>query len=122
MSRLDERHGWMYHHNKQNIDKLIDQVVDQQTTAESVVEDIMSEVEEKIDSQLANKAVKAMQLYLGSVDKTNIKTQQRFYNKVSAIVDQIASKYGMDNKDVWDQVEQQAKKLGIHTVMPGKDF
>lgn len=69
-----------------------------------------------------DKAVKAMQLYLGSLDKTTIRDQQRFKVRIDKFVDKIVKSTGNDDKNVWDQLEAEAKKRGVITPTPGKDF
>lgn len=71
---------------------------------------------------LLNKAVKAMQIHLGAINYVAVKNQQRFYDKVMKVVNDIASKTGMDSEDVWKQVETEARKKGIKRPQPGKDL
>lgn len=66
--------------------------------------------------------LKAMQAYLGGVDHAPVKVQQRLYNAVMKIVQQIATQHDMDSSEVWDQAEAAARKKGITKAVPGKDF
>ncbi len=69
-----------------------------------------------------NKVIKAMQLYLGSLDYAQIKDQQRLRNALDRQIDKIAKKTGMSDKDVWDQTEEFARRKGIIKPIPGRDY
>lgn len=69
-----------------------------------------------------NKAVKAMRLYLGSVDYSSVRDQQKLYDKVHGIVEKWARKFGMLSSDVLDQLETAARKAGPIRPIPGRDI
>ena len=69
-----------------------------------------------------DKAVKAMQLYLGSLDKTRISDQQKLRNKLDGMINKIAKSTGNDESNIWNQLESEARKRGVTTPIPGKDI
>ena len=71
---------------------------------------------------MLDKAVKAMQVYLGSVDRVYFHSEQRLYNKALKTVTQISEQTGMLSEDVWVQVETEARRRGIRLALPGKDI
>lgn len=65
-------------------------------------------------------AVHAMRLYLGSLDFTTVRDQQKRFNKVKALVEKIASAHGMAESSAWSQIESEARRQGIIRPMPGQ--
>lgn len=70
----------------------------------------------------AEKAVKAMQVYLGSVGRVYFRDEQRLYNRAMKHVDKIADAMRAGRSDVWEQIEREARKRGVKSPMPGKDY
>ena len=77
--------------------------------------------QKRVPKPLVDKAVKAAQMYIGS-EGTPAKTQERFYRKMLAAVNKIASVSGMDSGDVLDKITARARSLGKISPMPGKDY
>jgi antitoxin (DNA-binding transcriptional repressor) of toxin-antitoxin stability system len=67
-------------------------------------------------------AVKAMRIYLGSVDYASVRTQQRLYDKASQAVQCVATGTGMSVEDAWGQVESEARRQGAIRPVPGQHF
>jgi len=67
-------------------------------------------------------AVKAMRLYLGSVDYASVPTQQRLYDKASRAVQRVATATGMLVENVWGQVQSEARRQGAIRPVPGQHF
>jgi hypothetical protein len=65
-------------------------------------------------------AVKAMQLYLGSVDFASLKDQQRFHTRASRAVSKVATVAGIDDIAAWEQIEKEARRRGLVRPVPGK--
>jgi hypothetical protein len=71
---------------------------------------------------LLNQAVKLMQLYIGSDNKVNIKTAQKFYDNLMKIINKLSNITGNTEDNLFNQIEKEAKKRGIITPLPGKDY
>jgi len=67
-------------------------------------------------------AVETMRLYLGSIDRTAVRDQQRLFTRVTRAVADVATANGMRVEDVWEQVEREARKRGVRLAVPGKDI
>jgi len=78
----------------------------------------------KLDEASSSKQalLKAMQEYLGVVDRAPMRVQQKKHSAVTKIVQKIASDNNMDPSDVWNQAEAAARKRGVTKAMPGKDY
>lgn len=83
--------------------------------------DILKEIKRPSKSVL-DSVVKSMQLYLGSLDKTRIKDQEKLRRKVDSNIERICKITNMDFSDAWDQIEMEAKKRGKIIPVPGKDI
>lgn len=70
----------------------------------------------------AERAVKAMQLYLGSILYARPRDEQKLYAKARKAVDKAAADHGMTELSAWEQVEAEARKRGKIRPMPGKDI
>jgi hypothetical protein len=68
------------------------------------------------------KAVAEMQLYLGSVDYADVRTQARLHKRVMRTVQKIAEKRGMGAADVWEQLSKEALVRGVIRPLPGKHY
>ena len=68
----------------------------------------------------AEKAVRLMQIYIGSVDRVSVPTAQKMYRKIRKEIDRIEEKTGVT--DAWEQVEREARKRGGILATPGKDY
>ena len=66
--------------------------------------------------------IRSMQLYLGSLDYTRIRDQEKLRNKLDKKLERIAKITGMDISDIWDQTETIAKRRGVIRPQPGKDI
>ena len=71
---------------------------------------------------LLKKSVEEMRLYLGSVDHITVSAQQKLRNKLDKSLARIQKMTGMDNVDIWEQVEAQAQKLGVIRPKPGQHY
>jgi hypothetical protein len=65
-------------------------------------------------------AVKAMRLYLGSVDFASVAAQQRFYERARRAAENVADSRGLAHSDAWDQLVNEARRQGIIRPMPGR--
>lgn len=74
----------------------------------------------KLPKATLDKAVQLMRMYLGSLDFTSVKDQQKRRDQLDKILRKIEDLTGMDSTSVWDQVENQARKLGPIRPMPGQ--
>jgi len=72
--------------------------------------------------RLLNAAVKAMRLYLGSVDKIRPRAEERLYNNAMKAVSKVAKAIGAPYAAVWEQIEDRARMLGALLPQPGKDI
>lgn len=66
---------------------------------------------------MLERAVEAMQVYLGAVDWASLPAQQKLYNRVRKQVETLDKKTGFST---WDQIEQEARRRGIVRPMPGR--
>lgn len=69
-------------------------------------------------------AVKAVQLLLGSRRGATmrVRDEQKLHDRAWKLVRGIATITGMDEIDVWNQVEAEARKRGLKTPLPGMDI
>jgi hypothetical protein len=72
-------------------------------------------------SSLIERAVLAAQQYQASIDLP-IKTQQRFCSRLMKLVEQLATKHGMGESDVFEQVTREAERRGRVMLRPAKDY
>ena len=70
---------------------------------------------------LLDKAVKAAQLYQGSMG-TPIRVQQKLYGRMQKAIGAVAKEYGAPEISVFDQVTERARILQPIHPMPGKDY
>lgn len=68
------------------------------------------------------RAVKAMQLYLGSVDYASLRSQQRLYDRVMRRAHALASSTGISTNSVWEQLQAEAQRRGVVRPLPGRDM
>lgn len=71
---------------------------------------------------LLERAVKEMQLYMGSQNYASIRQQEKLYARFTKSANQIAGATGMLLADVWRQLEAEARKRGAIRPQPGKDI
>lgn len=71
---------------------------------------------------LAERAVKAMQILLGSVDRVSPRDEQRLRNRVRHALEAIEKKTGQSASDWWPLVEREARRRGLRIAIPGKDL
>lgn len=76
----------------------------------------------RLPKQQLDNAVKTMQLYLGSLDRTRIQDQQKLYSRINMQIQKLADKLEMHFDSVWDQVKSEAEKRGRILPQPGKDI
>lgn len=76
----------------------------------------------RLPKQQLENAVKIMQLYLGSLDRTRIQDQQKLYNRTNMQIQKLADQLGMHFDSVWDQVKNEAEKRGRILPQSGKDI
>lgn len=67
------------------------------------------------------KALKTVRLYMGS-EGLSIKVQQRFYNRMRKELSAIAASKGLDEGEVAEAFEREARSRGVLTPQPGKDY
>lgn len=69
-------------------------------------------------------AVRDMQVYLGASRPGTVRVRdaQKLYDRVRKKVDRIADKAGISVESAWDQIEAEARRRGVVSPMPGKDF
>lgn len=68
------------------------------------------------------RAVNSMRVYLGSVDKTSLRDQQRLYARTMHEVDRLVDQTKLTRADVWDQVATEARARGLVLAIPGRDI
>jgi hypothetical protein len=81
----------------------------------------------KRDKAIVEKAVKAMQLYLGSVDFAPVKVQQKFHFRSLELNHKVYTMLiGLGDKPtptlVWEKIAEEARRRGIVRPSPGKDY
>ena len=69
---------------------------------------------------ILNKAVKEMQLYLGSIDYAHVKDQEKLHRKVMRSVNALVEHTGMGSEEVWRQLDAEARRRGILRPRPGQ--
>jgi hypothetical protein len=65
-----------------------------------------------------SKAVRAMRLYLGSIDFASVKDQQRLFNRAKRAAEQVAAETGV--LDAFDQIKAEATRQGKIRPLPGQ--
>ena len=65
-------------------------------------------------------AVRAMRLYLGSVDFVSVRDQQRFFDRAKKAADRVASMKGLTAADAWTQIMAEARRQGVIRPVPGQ--
>jgi hypothetical protein len=65
-------------------------------------------------------AVRAMRLYLGSVDYASLRDQQRLYDRAHKAAARVAASAGLPSSDAWHQIEAEARRLGKVRPVPGQ--
>jgi hypothetical protein len=65
-------------------------------------------------------AVKAMRIYIGSVDYASVVQQQRLYARANRAVAKVASSTGLTIMNAWDQIEIEARRQGVIRPVPGQ--
>jgi hypothetical protein len=66
------------------------------------------------------KAVHIFQLYLGSVDFSSVRDQQHLYKRASKAAGNIANLLKLPESHVWDQLLDEARRLGSIRPIPGQ--
>jgi len=74
-----------------------------------------------VSKALLDKAVKAAQLYQGSMG-TTIRVQQKLYGRMQKAISAVAKKYDAPEISVFDQVTERARMLPMVHPTPGKDY
>lgn len=69
-----------------------------------------------------DRAVKVMQLYLGSVDYVSVRDQERLYRRAMKQVEKIADQTGQLSSDIWSSIEGEARRRGPVRPLLGKDL
>lgn len=67
-------------------------------------------------------AVKAMQLYLGSVNFVRLRDEERLYKRVVKLVEGISEVSGMRYIDAWEQIENEAQVRGALRPKAARDY
>jgi len=69
-----------------------------------------------------DRAVREMQVYLGSVDYAPVRAQQKLQDRVRRSITKIEAQTGTLSPSVWDQLEASARSRGVVRPTPGKDY
>jgi hypothetical protein len=75
----------------------------------------------RVGSGKLARAVEATRKYHACHDLP-IKTQQRFYARMTRAIDAVASEHGMSAVSASDQIHEEAKRQGPLRLSPGKDY
>ena len=68
------------------------------------------------------KAVKSMQLFLGSLSSARQKDVEKLNERITKLSDRMAKKMGSPENIVWLSIMHEAKRRGPITPIPGKDI
>jgi hypothetical protein len=69
---------------------------------------------------LLKKAVEAMRLLIGSVDRVSLRDEQRLHARARKAVEEVEKASGVT--DAWEQIEKEARRLGGRLATPAKDI
>jgi hypothetical protein len=72
--------------------------------------------------RLLENAVKAMQLYCGSVGYVRLRDEQRLYARARRAVSRVVAKTKMSETEAHRQILSEARRRGCIRPTPGKDF
>lgn len=65
-------------------------------------------------------ALRAMRLYLGSVDFASVRDQQRLYLRAKKGAERVADAKGLTAADAWTQLYMEARRQGVIRPTPGQ--
>ena len=66
------------------------------------------------------KAVKEMQIYLGSIGRTRLPDEQKLYKRAMKSCEKVSDESGVSLDSVFSQVEAEARRRGAVMPSPGR--
>ena len=76
----------------------------------------------KPSKKLRDESIELMRLYLGGYGRIPARSHERIYKRLMKKIEKIALGFNVSTSEVWEQAEDVAKRKGLTTPIPGKDY